>query len=220
GGTADTSEEVLVPHFNMPFCTNLIKRIKKGPGFFTEEFSTKAKKEYFTRLFKQKPWSDLSAKQKKQTLSDPGGYTRSVAVLKHTSIFIINHSGRKFTEAENDILKRFAKVFEQTYTRFLDLQKAEAQAREAEIQLALERVRARTMAMHNSSELAEVAVLLFEQMKHLGVKSFSSGFNIWDDEYKNLISWMSNATGEINPPFELPIQEYEQHQRIFTAWKK
>jgi hypothetical protein len=31
------------------------------------------------------------------------------------------------------ILQRFAKVFEQTYTRFLDLQKAEAQAREAQI---------------------------------------------------------------------------------------
>jgi hypothetical protein len=33
-----------------------------------------------------------------------------------------------------------AKVFEQAYTRFLDLQKAEAQARESQIQLALERV--------------------------------------------------------------------------------
>ena len=36
-----------------------------------------------------------------------------------------------------DIFKRFAKVFEQTYTRFLDLQKAEAQARESQIQLAI-----------------------------------------------------------------------------------
>ena len=35
----------------------------------------------------------------------------------------------------HDIFKRFAKVFEQTYTRFLDLQKAEAQAREAQIEM-------------------------------------------------------------------------------------
>ena len=34
---------------------------------------------------------------------------------------------------EIDIVLRFAKVFEQTYTRFLDLQKAEAQAREAKL---------------------------------------------------------------------------------------
>ena len=52
----------------------------------------------------------------------------------------------------SNLLKRFAKVFEQTYTRFLDLQKAEAQAREAQIEAALERVRARSMAMHHSSE--------------------------------------------------------------------
>ena len=54
------------------------------------------------------------------------------------------------------ILKRFAKVFEQTYTRFLDLQKAEAQAREAQIELGLERVRARAMAMQKSDELKEL----------------------------------------------------------------
>ena len=60
------------------------------------------------------------------------------------------------------------KVFEQTYTRFLDLQKAEAQAREAQIQLALERVRARTMAMQKSDELAEAATLLFTTIENLG----------------------------------------------------
>ena len=64
---------------------------------------------------------------------------------------------------------RFGKVFEQTYTRFLDLQKAEAQAREAQIEAALERVRARTMAMQRSEELAEVATVLFQQVKALGV---------------------------------------------------
>ncbi len=53
----------------------------------------------------------------------------------------------KILQEENEILKRFSRVFEQTYTRFLDLQKAEAQAKEAEIQLALERVRVKTMAM-------------------------------------------------------------------------
>jgi hypothetical protein len=44
-------------------------------------------------------------------------------------------------QEDQKFLIRFAKVFEQTYTRFLDLQKAEAQAREAHIEAALERVR-------------------------------------------------------------------------------
>ena len=55
---------------------------------------------------------------------------------------------------------RFGKVFQQTYTRFLDLQKAEAQAREAQIEAALERVRSRTMAMQKSDELQEVACFI------------------------------------------------------------
>ena len=64
--------------------------------------------------------------------------------------------------------RSFRNVFEQTYTRFLDLQKAEAQARESQIQLALERVRARTMAMQKSDELTDVAELLFKQVNDLG----------------------------------------------------
>ncbi len=44
---------------------------------------------------------------------------------------------------DTDLFTRFAKVFEQTYTRFLDLKKAEAQAREAQIETALEKVRSR-----------------------------------------------------------------------------
>ena len=49
-----------------------------------------------------------------------------------------------------DIVFRFAKVFDLTYTRFNDLKQAEAQAREAKIEAALERVRAKAMAMHKS----------------------------------------------------------------------
>jgi hypothetical protein len=49
---------------------------------------------------------------------------------------------------EEPIFKRFAQVFDLTYTRFLDLQKAEAQAREAQIEAALEKVRSRSLAMH------------------------------------------------------------------------
>ena len=53
---------------------------------------------------------------------------------------------REDTEQEMKICALFAMVFEQTYTRFLDLKNAEAQAREAQIEAALERVRSKTMA--------------------------------------------------------------------------
>jgi signal transduction histidine kinase len=171
GGTAETSDEVHIPRFEKPFYTNLLQGIKKGPGFFTESYTREEKIEFFTFLFGHEPWSKLDEKQKEETLSAPGGYTRSCTVSTHTSIFIINHTGEKFSDDDNDILKRFGKVFEQSYTRFLDLQKAEAQAKEAQIEAALERVRSKTMAMHNSNDVGESVATLFNELTALGLLS-------------------------------------------------
>jgi signal transduction histidine kinase len=50
-------------------------------------------------------------------------------VSKNTSIFIINHDGKQFSEEENELLREMGRVFEQAYIRFIDLEKAEKQAR-------------------------------------------------------------------------------------------
>ncbi|MGG2319971.1 hypothetical protein, partial [Salmonella enterica] len=85
-------------------------------------------------------------------------------------LYIENFSAIPYTEEENKILMRFAKVFEQSYTRFLDLQKAEAQAREANIEAALERVRAAMMAMHHSEGLPDIMKVILEQLIHLNIQ--------------------------------------------------
>jgi len=108
----------------------------------------------------------------------------------------------------HDIFKRFGKVFEQTYTRFLDLQKAEAQARESQIQLALERVRARTMAMQRSEELAEVATVLFQQVKALGVPQWTCGFSIFEIDDEEFTWYPGAPGGEILPPSKIPLREH------------
>ena len=100
------------------------------------------------------------------------------------------------------------KVFEQTYTRFLDLQKAEAQARESQIQLALERVRARTMAMQKSDELPEAANLLFQQVQSLGMPAWSAGYCTLNDDKTEVTLWMSSE-GVLQPPFKAPTTEDE-----------
>jgi len=222
GGTASTAEEVRVPHFNMPFCTNLVNAIKSGPGFFTEEFSQKEKEEFFTKLFKTKPWADLSNEQKEATLSSSGGYTRSVAVSKHTTVFIINHHGRRFTEDENDILKRFAKVFEQTYTRFLDLQKAEAQAKEARIEAGLERVRARTMAMHSSDDVSVATATMFSELEKLGIENFRGGItNMHPNRTQDVWSVNSLAEGQVVKAVgAFNMDDHPFWQLMYKAWQK
>ena len=105
-----------------------------------------------------------------------------------------------------DTFKRFAKVFEQTYTRFLDLQKAEAQAREAQIEAALEKVRSRTMGMQHSDELQSAALLLFQQIQALGARYFACGFNIWDEDRKASTAWMAREDA-LQPPFKTSSSE-------------
>ncbi|MEE9429906.1 MAG: SpoIIE family protein phosphatase [Melioribacteraceae bacterium] len=103
----------------------------------------------------------------------------------------------------HEIFIRFTKVFEQTYTRFLDLQKAETQAREAQIEVALERVRARSMAMHKSEELADLSLELVKQVQTLGVATWFCAFNIYDDDPKGSLEWGSNGYGTF-PKYRTP----------------
>ena len=57
------------------------------------------------------------------------------------------------SEEQIKILERFRNVFKLSYQRYKDIEQAEAQAREAQIEAALERVRSRTMGMQKSEEL-------------------------------------------------------------------
>ena len=78
------------------------------------------------------------------------------------------------TDEAKTVMKRFAGVFNLTYKRFLDLQKAEAQTREAKIEAALERVRARALAMQEPEELKDVAQVLRNEMGLLGVEELET----------------------------------------------
>jgi hypothetical protein len=119
-----------------------------------------------------------------------------------------------------DILLRFAKVFDLTYTRFNDLKQAEAQAREAQIQLALERVRARTMAMQRSEELSEVATLLFQQVKTLGVPQWTCGFCIWDIGDTECRWYSGSPDGEILAPARFPLTEHPVFRTMDESRKR
>jgi hypothetical protein len=83
-----------------------------------------------------------------------------------------------------NIMLRFAKVFDLTYTRFNDLQKAEAQAREAQIEATLERVRSKAMAMHSSKDLSETIGVFYRELRSLSVTPRRCGIALMDKEDK------------------------------------
>ena len=99
-------------------------------------------------------------------------------------------SGSLITADEELLMARFTKVLEMTYSRFLDLKKAEEQAREAQIEVALERIRARALAMHTSDEIPEVANVLRKQMGLLGQAELAvSAVHIYPEDSSTFDSW-------------------------------
>ena len=100
------------------------------------------------------------------------------------------------TEEEENLFKRFLTVFELAYRRYLDIEQAEAQAREAKIEAALERIRARALAMHNSEELIDVAKVLREQMGLLGQPELeTSAVHLYEEDTENILSWRAFRLG-------------------------
>src|SRR6476659_9244224 len=198
--------------FHLPYVDHLIPSSvfnarEKGNDFFANTFSFEEKNKYFNYLFEHSDFRHLPEDRKNKILAATA-YAVSFAFTKNTAISIHNYSDKPFSDEENNILRRFAKVFEQAYIRFLDLQKAEIQTKESQIQLALEKVRARTMAMQRSDELKQAAALLFQQVKALGVPAYSCGYNIWEKDEKVFTSWMSTQDGsDINGVPNIPLTE-------------
>ena len=211
-------ESYFVPYFDHPLYNAQYGAWANGQAYQVFKFEGELKKSYDDLIFELGGYKDLPASAK-EAITSIESATNCTAFMKYGMFESVMIGDKMLTEQQADTLQRLAKVFEQTYTRFLDLQKAEAQAQEAQIEAALERVRSRTMAMHHSNELSEAAIVLFDQIKQLGIETFASGFNIWDHTHENLTAWMSNATGSIQPPFVLPINTYDQHKKIHKAWK-
>jgi hypothetical protein len=187
------------------FLKDAWKSMTNGVDIINKEYSFEQKNQYFNHLFANNDLTQIP-QQARDFLMQMRRHIVCVFPNKNSAFFVDSWNGEIFPKENQDVIKRAAKVFEQAYIRFLDLQKAEAQAREAQIQLALERLRARTMAMHQSAELAEVASVMFEQLSLLGASLWICGFNICKVDSEIMEGWVCPPDGKMMPPMYLLIQ--------------
>jgi hypothetical protein len=125
------------------------------------------------------------------------------------------------TSDQVEILKRFKNVFELSYQRYMDVAQAEAQAREAQIQLALERVRARTMAMQHSNELSDAAKVLFEQFQSLGYQPERFAIAVVNEAERVFEYWGTQHGGYyMGLTLKFSIDEPHVLQKMYNAWKE
>ncbi len=214
-------KEIHVPFLDNPLFTRTFDAKNRSETFLTDYLTREEKDAYYKHAIKNSLIGSLITEERKKNIFEAPGFTRSFSILKQTGLLIANFKEHIYTEEENGIIKRFGQVFEQTYTRFLDLQKAEAQAREAQIEAALERVRSRTMAMQRSDELLDVATVLFQQVKALGVPQWNCGFNIWNIGDKEFTYYPGSPDGIISPsPCKIPLTEHPVFKRFDESRKR
>ena len=116
------------------------------------------------------------------------------------------------------MLKRFRNVFSLSYQRYTDISLAFAQSKEAQIELALERVRARTMAMQKSEELAETAAVLFQQFKELGEAPDQITIGIINEEDRVIEFHVTQQGKKDDTLHKASIDEPTLMHKLFVAW--
>ena len=221
-----------VPTMDSPVLKGVYNAKKTKTTFLADVFTPEENREWNAHLFKYSNLKNFPDAVKDYILNAPG-FARSSFLLENIDLYVGNYRAIPFTEDENSIFKRFAQVFEQAYTRFLDLQKAEAQTREAQIEAALERVRSRSMAMHSSSELVEASDVMLAELKKLNIHALRIGICTIDKKTEAAEIWSrSEINGKVektilgvvpkgvHPIFDNMVKAWKEKQASFSSTRR
>jgi signal transduction histidine kinase len=179
--------QVTIPYFDSAHWNSFIEAKKNGTTIFTNQFDFKEKNKFYKDMLRLVP--HLPADVFDYYFKCPG-LAISTVLLDDIGLYIENFDGIPYSEEENAILMRFGKVFQQTYTRFLDLQKAEAQAQEAKIEASLEKVRTVALTLNKSDDMLYIAKVLYEQLLALGFKDIRNAIiDIHNDDNETFLDY-------------------------------
>ena len=213
------SKSFYIPYYDTPVITTLLEAKNAGADFFERNYVREEKDHFWNWAVKYSDYKNIPDERKNQILESEH-FACSVAFTKNSAMLVSSYKGKLLSAKEGEILKRFARVFEQAYVRFLDLHKAETQAREALIETALERVRSRTLAMQKSDELAETAAVLFRQMISLGIEPNRLYIGILRDDTSEIEFWITDEDGsKVSNMFAGDSAKNRSMQKMRDAWK-
>ena len=208
---------VIIPHNETIQMQQVVENWKKGKPFFIVEMDEEETIKHQTFIAERSTNFPLTAAQ--LIAISPAKLVLHNFYFKEGYVLIVG--GLKLSAEQTDIMLRFAKVFQQTYTRFLDLQKAEAQAREAAIELGLERVRARAMAMQRSDELSELVDTVFKELTKLDFALNWCMINIIDESSMSNTVWAANPDiNEAPESYHMLFENYPFHDAMMKGWKE
>lgn len=188
-------------------------------SLISKNYHGKEHEELLYYLFEQSDFSKLP-QERKQMLRDSGEYTVSIGIGNRIGIQINSYHRKAFTAEENEILKRFTTVFEQAYIRFLDLQKAEMQAKEAIKASSLDRVRGEIASMRTVDDLQRITPIIWHELTALGVPFVRCGVFIMNEATEHVQVHLSAPNGRSLGLLDLPFNSSELTINSVNHWRQ
>ena len=208
---------IFIPYFDHP-AFNLPRDAKnKGLDSITFCLNFEEKNQWLDHVYKH--LHGVPEERKMHNYDSPG-FTTASALRKHFALNIFNYSGVPYTVEELDVLKRFGSVLEQAYSRFLDLQNAETQAKEAIKSASLDRVRAQTASMRSTNDLQTIIPLLWNELNTLGVHFVRCGVFIMDEELQQINTFLSTPEGQAIASYNVPYSNPGLLAESLPYWRK
>jgi signal transduction histidine kinase len=208
-----------LPYLDHPIANDFFDAVEKGTKLHRKIYPFEVKNSYFSYMFVHSDNKYLPEERKRLVL-EGAAYSVSAGIANHSCIFIQNYNGNVFTDEENSILLRFTKVFDQSYTRFLDLQKAEMQAMEALQQSSLDRIRAEIASMRHCDDLDRITPALWRELKLFDIPFFRCGVFIINEEKKEVDFYLSTPDGQALSMICLPFESSDTVRNNIEHWKK
>ncbi len=220
--TLTNSSLFRISYADVTILNDIMKAKERGQTLLSKRYSIEEKNELFNYFFEHTDYKNIPANRREEILKSKY-YALALASVKNISVQITSYAKPLFSEKETEILTRFASIFYQAYVRFQDLQKLETQAREAQIEASLERVRASAMAMQKSDDLGNAVAIIFDELEKLNIGILRCGIGIINKESRSVNVWASATSGK-NMPVKISGDEsMDIHPLLrgaFNAWLK
>jgi signal transduction histidine kinase len=208
-----------LPYLDHPIANDFFTALEKGETLHKKIYAYKQKNEYFNYMFENSDNKYLPEERKALILNGTA-YSVSAAIGDHSSIFVHNYNGESLSDEDDEILIRFSKVFDQAYTRYLDLHKAELLIKEVVKQASLDRIRGQVASMRSTEDLQRIPPLIWQELSKLNISFRRCGIFIMDETESIIKAYLSTPDGRPLGVLHLPFSSDEVTARTVDYWRR
>ena len=157
----------------------------ESTAYFIRLVKTAEQHRAIDRLVKSGQWTARQGKEHRAWWPGDSHFAHA----NHQYAYLFSWLSKPLTESEAEEYKRFTEVWAFACGRFLDLQQKEQRAREAEVEAALERVRAQALSMQTPEDLPSVSAALFREFNSLSFPVMNSSIGVLSEDLDRFDQW-------------------------------